>query len=112
MCAVVPGLSARGRFNSNNTPTISNPDNLEQCVGFRNLQLAGYAKKRKEDDHRTASCSKPERSGDAKEVANKRRTEHSSAPKPGLSEYGKVRYPSLECITIKDFSIPRSPQKP
>jgi hypothetical protein len=52
--------------------TISNPNNLQRSMRFRDLSLAGYSQERKEHNHRTAASCKPEWTGYAIVVADKR----------------------------------------
>ena len=50
--------------------TISNTNDFQQGMCFRNLELAGYSQEREEHDHRATSSRKPERPTDAIIVAN------------------------------------------
>jgi hypothetical protein len=54
-----------------NSPTISDANNFQRCMGFRNLPLAGDSQQGEEDDHRTAASSEPERARYAIIIANK-----------------------------------------
>ena len=51
---------------------------------FRNLQLAGDAEKREEDDHGAAAGREPEGACNAVAIAHESRSQHGCTPQPGL----------------------------
>jgi hypothetical protein len=59
---------------------ISNAHDLQQGVCFRDLALAADTQYSEEDDHGTASCSKPKWTGYSVNVPDETRGEHCSAP--------------------------------
>lgn len=81
MWAVVPNLfSLSSIWILQGRRTVSNTHNLKQSVRFRDLELARNPKQREENNHRTTTGSKPERSSNAVIVADETGSKHGGTP--------------------------------